>query len=101
MKLYKDLGRVVRENRSKKKLTQADLAAKIGINRVSIANIEAGHHQPTFHLVVALADHLEFALDEIVGYQKKERLDRALSKQPKELRSEFRTILAEERASHA
>lgn len=41
--LHTDIGKLVTQARIKAQLTQAELAAKIGLSRTSVANLEAGN----------------------------------------------------------
>jgi transcriptional regulator with XRE-family HTH domain len=55
---YATLGRTVRTRREALRLTQADLSAKIGLSRASIANIEGGRQAVLLHQFLALAEAL-------------------------------------------
>lgn len=46
---YKDFGEAVALRRDKLKFTQADLAARVGLSRASIANIERGRQNVLLH----------------------------------------------------
>jgi transcriptional regulator with XRE-family HTH domain len=56
--IYATLGRSVRKRRENLRLTQADLGAKIGLSRASIANIEGGRQAVLLHQFLALAEAL-------------------------------------------
>jgi transcriptional regulator with XRE-family HTH domain len=56
--IYATMGRRVRARREDLRLTQADLAAKIGLSRASIANIEGGRQAVLLHQFLALAEAL-------------------------------------------
>lgn len=56
--IYATLGRSVRTKREQLRLTQADLSAKIGLSRTSIANIEGGRQAIMLHQFLALAEAL-------------------------------------------
>lgn len=53
--IYATLGRSVRTRREQLRLTQADLSAKVGLSRASIANIEGGRQAVLLHQFLALA----------------------------------------------
>jgi transcriptional regulator with XRE-family HTH domain len=53
--LYDQLGTLIRDRRKKLLLTQRDLAARIGISRASLANIETGRQKVLVHQLYALA----------------------------------------------
>lgn len=56
--LYSLIGERIKELRNHSKLSQEELAIKIGISRTSIANIEAGRHQAPLHLLYSVFDTL-------------------------------------------
>jgi transcriptional regulator with XRE-family HTH domain len=56
---YRDLGEVIRGRRDVLGMTQADLAARIGLTRASIANIETGRQNLLLHQLIQLAKALE------------------------------------------
>lgn len=57
--VYRALGRAVAARRRTLKLTQAELAERVGTSRASIANIEAGRQKVMLHQVYALVQALE------------------------------------------
>jgi transcriptional regulator with XRE-family HTH domain len=59
--LYDRLGALIRSRRKKLLLTQHDLAARIGISRASLANIETGRQKVLVHQLYALATALDLA----------------------------------------
>ena len=58
--LYRTLGLRIRDarRRSVPRLSQQDLATRIGISRTSIVNIEAGRQHAPLHVVVGIAEAL-------------------------------------------
>ena len=58
MEIYGMLGTAVARRRRALGLTQADIAALIGMTRASIANIETGRQKVLLHQVYLLADAL-------------------------------------------
>jgi transcriptional regulator with XRE-family HTH domain len=56
--IYATLGRTVRTLREGLRVTQAELAAKVGLSRASIANIEGGRQAVLLHQFLALAKAL-------------------------------------------
>lgn len=59
--IYKAFGRAVSIRRRKLDLTQAELAARVGMSRASVANIESGRQSVLLHHVYGLAEALEIA----------------------------------------
>lgn len=59
MEIYRLLGLKVAERRGKMKLTQAEVAAQIGLTRASLANIETGRQKVMLHHIYRLADALD------------------------------------------
>lgn len=58
MELYRMLGHNVARLRRAKELTQAEVAAQIGLTRASLANIETGRQKVLMHHVYMLANTL-------------------------------------------
>jgi transcriptional regulator with XRE-family HTH domain len=56
--LYKEFGKRVRARRNVMKLTQEELADRMGLTRTSITNIEAGRQHVVLHQLFLLASHL-------------------------------------------
>jgi transcriptional regulator with XRE-family HTH domain len=59
--IYKAFGQAVATRRKVLNLTQATLAARVGISRASIANIESGRQNVLLHHVYRLVSALEFS----------------------------------------
>jgi transcriptional regulator with XRE-family HTH domain len=84
--IYKTFGRVVATRRKKLELTQAELAARVGMSRASVANIESGRQNVLLHHVYSLASALEFS-----------KVSDLLPAQPKpETQEDFDMILSDE-----
>lgn len=58
-RLYRDVGRRVRDARSAVRMTQAQLAGRVGVTRSSIANLEAGRQRIPLHLLLWIAEALD------------------------------------------
>ncbi|HEY5411654.1 MAG TPA: helix-turn-helix transcriptional regulator [Caulobacteraceae bacterium] len=61
MELYRALGQNVARLRKVRELTQAEVAAEIGLTRASLANIETGRQKVLLHHVFMLANALDCA----------------------------------------
>lgn len=64
--LYVEFGRLVREHRLRLKLTQIELARKIGLTRTSVTNIEKGRQKVLLHQVFLIADALGVSAESLV-----------------------------------
>lgn len=53
--------------RQRKGLTQAALAKKVGVNRVTIARLEAGERRPAMDLLQRLAKVLKVKVADLLG----------------------------------
>ncbi len=53
--LYKEFGRLLRKSRSDAKLTQGQVAERVGLTRTSITNIERGRQHVGLHQLFLLA----------------------------------------------
>lgn len=91
--VYKPFGRRVRELRERDGLTQANLAAAVGLSRTSITNIELGRQAVPLHTLYSFAKSLNVPLvellpepsDHIDGMNELERVFEELT--PKQLAS--------------
>lgn len=64
--LYNNIGQRVRNQRKIVKMTQDQLAAKIGVTRTSITNIEAGTQKLSIYLLYSIAIALELEITAIL-----------------------------------
>lgn len=53
--LYKEFGQLLRESRKTAKLTQSQVAERVGLTRTSITNIERGSQHISLHQLFLLA----------------------------------------------
>ncbi len=53
--------------RVKAKLTQEELAKKIGVGQTMISYYEKGYKVPTIPIIIRIADVLDCSIDELVG----------------------------------
>jgi transcriptional regulator with XRE-family HTH domain len=54
--IYREFGRILKKRRKEAKLTQDDIANKVGLVRTSITNIEQGKQHVSLHMLFQLAD---------------------------------------------
>ena len=71
-KTYKDFkmkifGKRLREVRKSKKITQQELADRLGIKRNTYSDWENGKTEPSFENLIKLADLFEVSLDCLLG----------------------------------
>lgn len=64
--LYESIGDRIRAARARSRMTQVELAQRVGLTRSSIANIEAGRQRAMIHALLRIADVLGVVLGELV-----------------------------------
>lgn len=64
-------GNAVRELRTRKKLSQGQLAAAMGVSRQTINSIEMGRYTPSLPLAVALARFFRSRVEEVFDVQER------------------------------
>lgn len=62
----------IRELRARYRMSQTDLAELVGVSRVSICNIENGHHLPLVTIAIRIANELNTTVEQIKWESKKE-----------------------------
>jgi transcriptional regulator with XRE-family HTH domain len=93
--LYKSLGALIRRRRRRLELTQADLAAKLGVSRASLANIETGRQNVLVHQLYDLSDALDLPVQDLLPIRtKKSPVNRDLPL-PKGLTAEQRAQITQ------
>lgn len=63
---YEAMGKVIRAKRKEMKLTQKDLANRVGISTAFCGHIERGSRKASLETVVAIANVLELSLDKML-----------------------------------
>jgi len=61
----KQLQNTVREHRTARRLTQADLADIVGVSRQTIVAVEKGEYTPSALLALSLADAFGVAVEDV------------------------------------
>ena len=69
---YAEFGKILRELRRNKNLTQDELSQRVGLSRTSVTNIEKGRQKIPFHFVYVLSSAL--GVDPCQLLPEKERL---------------------------
>lgn len=64
--VYIDLGRLISEQRTERRMTQEALAAQVGLTRSSITNLEAGRQKIQIHLLLRIARALDVAPEDLL-----------------------------------
>jgi transcriptional regulator with XRE-family HTH domain len=62
-----DMPEVIRQRRAELGMSQADLAAKAGVDKRQIRRYEAGEQQPVLTVAVAIAEALEISVADLAG----------------------------------
>ena len=62
-----EMAEVLRQRRAELGLSQADLAARAGVDKRQIRRYEAGEQQPVLSVAVAIADALKISVGELAG----------------------------------
>lgn len=65
-RFYAELGTRVRQARLENQLSQLELGRAVGLNRSSIANIEAARQRPLAHMVVLISEALKVPAAELL-----------------------------------
>ena len=61
------IGKFILECRKNKKLTQSELAEKLGVTDKSVSNWENGRNMPDFSLFKSLCEVLEISINELIS----------------------------------
>lgn len=64
------IGKFIAKNRKKMKLTQAELAEKLGVSEKSISNWENGRNMPDLALFKPLCDELNISINDLMSGEK-------------------------------
>ncbi len=83
--LYSIIGKLVRTERERAKLTQDELAHRVGLTRTSISNIESGRQKIQVHTLYALAEALHVSADTLLPRTGVHELEAIEKRLPEEL----------------
>lgn len=75
--------------RRKNKLSQYELAERLGFSRGKLANYEQGSRQPDYETIIKIAEYFDVTVDYLLGKDGDQRLD----KKTKELVNEKEAIM--------
>lgn len=62
-----EFGNILRKKREERRMTQEDIAQRIGVTRQNINSYETGYKVPPLRVVVAAADLFRCSTDEMIG----------------------------------
>ena len=71
---------ILKKLRQDKKLTQAELAKKIGVTQSTIAGIEIGRREPSIELMTQLAEYFDVSVDYLLGIKETDDKEESLVK---------------------
>ncbi|MCF4123118.1 helix-turn-helix transcriptional regulator [Antribacter sp. KLBMP9083] len=63
----------IKDLRTERAVTQAELAARLGVTRQTVIAIEQGRYSPTLELAFQIAHVFGARLDDVFGYLQEER----------------------------
>lgn len=69
------IGKFIAENRRKKKMTQEELASKLGVNSKSVSRWETGKCMPDLSLIIDLCKELDISINDFLSGSKVEKKD--------------------------
>ena len=68
----------LREIRAKYKLNQSEIAKITGLSQKSISNYENAQTYPNVEALIKLADYFHISIDELIGHEAKNIIDKSL-----------------------
>jgi transcriptional regulator with XRE-family HTH domain len=77
---FEAIGKRVKVYRTKRQMTQAELAERLGISNVYISNIETGLKGVSLKVLLKIADEFDLSLDSLVLEETHIRLPKAYRK---------------------
>lgn len=60
-------GDILKKKREERRMSQSDLAERLGVSRQNITSYESGYKVPPLRIVVAAADVFRCSTDEMIG----------------------------------
>ena len=70
-----DLGEKLKTLRNEKRLTQAQVAERIGVSKAMVSSYEVGSRLPSYEILVKLACFFGVSTDFLLGVSKRKSLD--------------------------
>jgi len=81
IRIYRFVGDNIKHYRSLSKMTQDELALRIGLSRASVVNIEKARQLPSLHLLIEIAESLGVGLHDLIPKQALVRLEDVLEEE--------------------
>lgn len=81
LEFYSELGFEISEARKEVNMSQETLAAKIGLSRASVVNIEKGRQNPPLHVLIRIAEVLNTNLISLVPTSEESRIKPSLRRE--------------------
>jgi transcriptional regulator with XRE-family HTH domain len=93
---YAAVGRLIREAREERGLSQQALAGNVSLSRASVSNIEQGRQRPPLHTLAVLAGALGVSIERLLpkNPMAHRTLDDALREKPPDEQAFVRRIVA-------
>lgn len=79
------IGKIIKQLRKDKNITQADLAKAVGVTTSSIGMYETEVRNPSYEVIVKLANYFDVTTDYLLNNSKKEDLMNNSNKQSKKI----------------
>lgn len=90
---YQEVGRRIREARTKSCLTQEVLANKVSLTRTTVTNIEKGRQQLLVHTLVEIAEVLQVNLESLLPEQQSSSIDKLLTVETPQAQEWIRRVI--------
>ena len=62
----------IKELREKYKITQDELALRLGVSRQTVISLEKGHYDPSIKLAFKIAKEFQLKIEDIFDYEEEE-----------------------------
>lgn len=62
-----EFGKILRAKRENARMTQEDVAQRLGVNKQQVSHYETGYKIPPMRVVIAAADLFRCSVDEMIG----------------------------------
>lgn len=73
--MYGIMGEKIKELRSAKKMTQTALAERVGVTKAAISAYENGTRQPSYPVLMSIANVFNISADVLLGNNKRDVID--------------------------